>query len=134
MKVNRPGSPLSSGAEPVEPLDPQELQNAVKGERFAAALSQLEAQAARGGSQPPGAASNPTRAALEQIAGSANLSSNEGAATAVRESARYLIRSRLHEKFRQTEQASTLVEKLSEYVAADPLLNAKLLLILQKLK
>ena len=130
MKVNRPGSPLSSGAEPLEQLDAQELQRAVKSERFNAALAHLEAQAA-GGS---GGASSPVRSALEQIANSANLTSSEGAATAVRESARFMVRSRLHEKFRDTEQASTLVERLSEYVAADPLLHAKLLGILQKMK
>lgn len=130
MKVNRPGSPLSSGAEPLDPLDPQELRSAVKSERFAAALSQLDAQAARGGQ----GAQNPTRAALEKIAQQANLSSGEGAATAVRESARFMLRSRLHEKFRQSEQGESLVEKLSEYVTSDPLLNAKLLGILQRLK
>jgi hypothetical protein len=130
MKVNRPGSPLSSGAEPLEQLDPQELQQAVKGERFAAALSQLEAQAAGGA----GGASNATRAALEKIAQGADLLSSEGAATAVRESARCMIRSRLHERFRQSEQGATLVEKMSEFVASDPLLNAKLLGILQRLK
>lgn len=130
MKVNRPGSPLSSGAEPLDPLDPQELQQAVKGERFAAALSQLEAQAAGGAGQ----ASNPTRAALEQIAQSSDLQTSEGAATAVRESARLMIRSRLHERFRQSEQGSSLVEKMSEFVASDPLLNSKLLGILQRLK
>ncbi|HEX7314745.1 MAG TPA: hypothetical protein VF297_12540 [Pyrinomonadaceae bacterium] len=127
MKVNRPASPLSSGAEPLEPLDPQELQQAVKGERFAAALSNLEAQTA-------GGASNPVRAGLEQIARGSTLTEGEGAASAVRESARFMIRSRLHEKFRQSEQGQKLVEKMSEYVAADPLLNAKLLSILRKLK
>ena len=131
MKVNRPGSPLSSGAEPLEPLDPQELKNAVKSERFAAALSQLESQPAEG-AQPAGMSQ--ARAALEQIAQGANLSSSEGAADAVRESARYMIRSRLHEKFRHTEQGSRLVENLSEYVATDPLLNTKLLSLLQRLK
>ena len=130
MKVNRPGSPLSSGAEPLDPLDPQELQRAVKGERFAAALSQFEAQAAGGGS----GAQNPVRSALEQIARGSDLSSGEGAATAVRESARFMIRSRLHDKFRQSDQGETLVEKMSEFVASDPLLNAKLLVILQRLK
>jgi hypothetical protein len=130
MKVNRPGSPLSSGAEPLEQLDAQELQRAVKSERFNAALAHLEAQAAGGA----GGASSPTRSALEQIANAANLTSSEGAATAVRESARFMVRSRLHEKFRDTEQASTLVERLSEFVAADPLLHAKLLGILQKVK
>ncbi|HEX8294071.1 MAG TPA: hypothetical protein VF570_20120 [Pyrinomonadaceae bacterium] len=130
MKVNRPGSPLSSGAEPVEQLDPQELQAQLKSERFNAALAQLEAQAAGG----KGSALSPTRAALAQIADAANLSSSEGAAAAVRESARFMVRSRLNEKFRDSEQGSTLVERLSEFVASDPLLHSKLLGILQKVK
>jgi gamma-glutamyl:cysteine ligase YbdK (ATP-grasp superfamily) len=130
MKVNRPGSPLSGGAEPLDPLDPQELQATVKSERFNAALASLEAQAA-GGS---GEAQSPVRAALAQIADASNLSSSEGAAAAVRESARFMVRSRLHEKFRDTEQGSTLVERLSEFVASDPLLSSKLLGILHKVK
>lgn len=130
MKVNRPGSPLSSGAEPLDPLDAQELQKALKGERFNAALSRLEAQAA-GGAE---GGQSPARAALAQIADASNLSSSEGAAAAVRESARFMVRSRLSEKFRDTEQGSTLVERLSEFVASDPLLHSKLLGILQKVK
>ena len=130
MKVNRPGSPLSSGAESVEPLDAQELQNALKTERFNAALAQLEAQAASG----KGGTSSPVRAALAQIADASNLSSGEGAAAAVRESARFMVRSRLGEKFRDTEQGSSLVERLSEFVASDPLLHSKLLGILHKVK
>jgi hypothetical protein len=130
MKVNRPGSPLSSGAEPLEPLDPQELQKAVKGERFAAALSQLEAQAAEGGE----GASGPVRSALARIARESNLSTGDGAADAVRESARFMIGSRLHEKFRQSEKGAGLVEELSGLVASDPLLHTKLLNILQRLK
>ena len=130
MKVNRPGSPLSSGAESVEPLEAQELQKALKSERFNAALAQLEAQAAGGAS----GASGPVRAALAQIADASNLSSSEGAAAAVRESARFMVRARLSEKFRDTEQGSTLVERLSEFVASDPLLHSKLLGILQKVK
>ena len=127
MKVNRTGSPLSSGAESVEPLEARELQNALKTERFNAALAQLEAQAA-------GGAPSPVRAALAQIADASNLSSSEGAAAAVRESARFMVRARLKEKFRETEQGSTLVERLSEFVAADPLLRSKLLDILHKVK
>jgi hypothetical protein len=130
MKVNRPGSPLSSGAEPLEQLDPKELQAQLKSERFSAALAQLEAQAAGG----TGSAATPTRAALAQIADSANLSSSEGAAAAVRESARFMVRSRLSEKFRDSEQGSSLVERLSEFAASDPLLHSKLLGILQKVK
>lgn len=130
MKVNRPGSPLSSGAEPVEPAEAQELQNALKTERFNAALAQLEAQAAGG----TGGAQSPVRAALAQIADASNLSSGEGAAAAVRESARLMVRSRLNEKFRDSEQAASLVERLSEFVASDPLLHSKLLGILHKVK
>ena len=131
MKVNRPGSPLSGGAEPLEPLDPQELKRAVKSEQFAAALSQIEAQAASAGAQQT---MNPTRAALEHIAGSANLMSSEGAAQAVRESARFMIRSRLSERFRQSESGTRLIEDLSEYVAGDQLLKTKLLAILKRIK
>ena len=130
MKVNRPGSPLSSGAESVEPLDAKELQNALKTERFNAALAQLEAQAA--GSN--GGTSGPVRAALAQIADASNLASSEGAAAAVRESARLMVRARLDRKFRESEQAATLVERLSEFVASDPLLHSKLLGILHKVK
>jgi gamma-glutamyl:cysteine ligase YbdK (ATP-grasp superfamily) len=133
MKVNRPGSPLSSGAEPLEPLDPQELRETVKGERFAAALSQLEAQATGAGGQTAGT-SSAARNALAQIAAEADLATNEGALTAVRSSARYMIRSRLNKKFSESEQADTLVEDLSEYVASDPLLKSKLLMILQRIK
>ena len=131
MKVNRPGSPLSSGAEPLEPLDPKDLQSAVKSERFAAALSRLEAQASAGGAA---GASSPVRAALEEIARSSDLQTGEGAAAAVRESARFMIRSRLDDRFRESEQGEGLVRELCEFVAADPHLNSKLLNILQRLK
>lgn len=130
MKVNRTGSPLSSGAEPVDAPDAQELQKALEGERFSAVLSHLEAQAAGG----KGGAASAMRSALARIAQDANLSTGEGAASAVRESARFMIRSRLHEKFRQSEQGDVLAERLSEFVASDPLLHSKLLGILQRLK
>ncbi|HVF42705.1 MAG TPA: hypothetical protein VM936_06830 [Pyrinomonadaceae bacterium] len=130
MKVNRTGSPLSSGAEPVDAPDAQELQRALEGERFSAVLSQLEA----GGAEGQGGAASAARSALSRIARESNLSTGEGAADAVRESARFMIRSRLHEKFRQSEQGDGLVEKLCEFVASDPLLHSKLLGILQRLK
>lgn len=132
MKVKGPSSPLSSGAEPLDPLDPRELQKAVKGERFAAMLSQLESQVASSSSA--SSSSNSTRAALEEIANASTLTSSEGAATAVRESARYMIRSRLSKQFRDTEQAQNLVNDLGEYVANDPLLKSQLLSILQRIR
>lgn len=127
---------MSSGSVPLEPLDPGELRKSVENEKFAAALSQLEAQAGAGttGAGQASGAGNPTRAALEEIANSSNLTSSEGAATAVRESARYMIRSRLSEKYRDTEHGQRLVKDLSEFVSSDPLLKTKLLSILQKIR
>jgi hypothetical protein len=134
MKIKGPGSPLSGGAEPLESLDPRELRKVVESDRFASALSQLEGEAATSGTAQTGGTANATRAALAEIAGSSNLSSSEGAATAVRESARHMIRTRLSEKYRETEQGQKLVKELGEYVASDPLLKLKLLSILQKIQ
>lgn len=127
MKIKGPGSPLSGGAEPLDPLDPRDLQRAVKSGRFADALSQLETPAG-------GAGAGTTQAALARIAGRADLSTNEGALSAVRDSARYMISSRLDEKYRDTAQGEELIESLSEYVANDPLLKTKLASILRRLK
>lgn len=131
MKVKGPSSPLSSGAEALEPLSARDLQKSGIGEQFAASLAQLESQSGAGA--PDGAASA-TREALAEIANGADFSSSEGVATAVRESARYMIRSRLHEKFRDTEQGTRMVSELGEYAASDPLIKAKLLAILQRIQ
>ena len=137
MKIKGPTSPLSSGSEPLEPLSPRDLRKAVEGERFASSLSQLEATAdapnASGTGQASGS-SSATRSALEQIAASSNLTTSEGAASAVRESARYMIRSRLSDRYRDTEHGERLTSELSDFVAADPFLKSKLLSILQKLQ
>lgn len=134
MKVNRPGSPLSGGSEPLDSLD---LRQAVKDEHLAAALSELEAQAGAERAVPsvgaPGRGAA-TRAALEQIARNANLSNPEEASAAVRDSARFMIEFRLGEKHQDTPQGESVVDELSEHVAADPLLKAKLLQILTRIK
>lgn len=127
MKIKGPGSPLSGGAEPLEPLDPRDLQRAVKSGRFANALSQLESPAG-------GAGAGATEAALARIAGRADLSTNEGTLSAVRDSARYMISSRLGDKYRDTPPGEEMIETLSEYVANDPLLKTKLTSILRRLK
>lgn len=134
MKVNRPESPLSGSTEPLETLNPRELQATIKSDKFAASLSQLEAQAGVGNSQSASNAGSATRATLAEIAGGANLGSNEGVVGAVRESARYMIRSRLSKRYRETEQGARLVSDLSDYIVDDPLLKNKLLTILQRLK
>jgi hypothetical protein len=132
MSVKGPRSPLSSGAESLEPLSPQDLQRAVKSDKFEAALAQLANQIEQGGQAE--AAANPARSALGQIAGSADLNTPEGAFAAVRESARFLVKSRLQEKYKDTEQGEKASDELSEYVAQDPFLHRRVLGILQKLK
>ena len=133
MKVNRPGDPLAGST---EPLDPRDLQNVVKGERFEAVLSELEGQAATtsGNTVDNAQAMSSTRAALTSIAKEADLANASQALSAVRESARFMISSRLSEQYRATEEGERLIEGLSEYVASDPLLKSKILSILQKVK
>lgn len=133
MKVNRPGDPLAGST---EPLDPRDLQNVVKGERFEAVLSELEGQAAStaGNTVDNAQAMSSTRAALTSIAKEADLANASQALSAVRESARFMISSRLSEQYRATEEGERLIEGLSEYVASDPLLKSKILSILQKVK
>lgn len=140
MKVKRPGSPLSGAAEAIDAPTSKEIQKAIKGERFADALAQLEAgitstgaQGTSGGANASGAQAG-TRAALAEIAAAANLSTSEGVASAVRESARFIVRGRLGESQRDTEVGERLTEELSEYVADDPLLKSKIFRILQHIK
>jgi hypothetical protein len=132
MKVKGPQSPLSSGG--AESLDPRDLRKAVKGGSFAEALSNLEAGDSTPATTQATGASGVTASALEQIARGADLTSEEDARRAVRESARLLIHSTLGHGHRETEQAADLIENLSEYVAEDPFLKSKLLNILKKLK
>ena len=133
MKINRTGNPLTDAT---DPLDPRDLQNLVKGERFEAVLSELEGQAGPGvaNTVDNSAAMSSTRAALARIASGADLANAGQSLSAIRESARYMIRSRLSKQFRKTEEGERVIEGLSEYVASDPLLKSKILSILQKVK
>ena len=133
MKINRPGDPLTGSTEPLEPRD---LQNLVKGERFEAVLTELEGQASAGmaNTVDNSVAMSATRAALAEIASGADLANASQSLSAVRESARYMIRSRLSKQYRKTEEGERIIEGLSEYVASDPLLKSKILSILQKVK
>jgi hypothetical protein len=133
MKINRTGNPLTEAA---EPLDPRDLQNLVKGERFEAVLSELEGQAGAttANTVDNAAAMSSTRAALAQIANGADLANAGQSLSAVRQSARYMISSRLNKQYRKTEEGERIIEGLSEYVSSDPLLKSKILAILQKVK
>jgi hypothetical protein len=132
MKINRTGNPLTGGT---EPLDPRDLQNHVKGERFEAVLSELEGQTSSAANTVDNAAAmSATRAALAKIASGADLANASQSLSAVRDSARFMISSRLSKQYRKTEEGERVIEGLSEYVASDPLLKSKILSILQKVK
>jgi hypothetical protein len=131
MKIKRPESPFQASTEPLE----SEAQN-VAHKEFADTLTQIEAGIlATDSGQPSGAAgSQAIRTALEQIANRCDLSNPDEATQAVKQSAGFMIQSRLSQAFRQAEQGQSLVENLSQYIASDPLLKPKLLGILKKIK
>lgn len=134
MTVKKTGSPLSSGAESIDPLGgKEELRGGEKvSKNFEAALAEVAGQIENAGNsgQPDGAA----KTAFREIAGNANLDTPEGALTAVRESAGFLIKSRLKKDLRDSEQGQKITDELSDYISKDPYMHRKLLGILQKLK
>ena len=131
MKIKRPESPFQASPEPLE----SDAQNVARKE-FANTLSQIEAgiNASDGGQSAGTAGSEAIRTALEQIANRTDLSNPDTATQAVKQSAGFMIQSRLSQAFKQAEQGQSLVENLSEYIASDPLLKPKLLSILKKIK
>jgi hypothetical protein len=128
MKIKRPESPFQASTEPLE----AEAQNLARKE-FADTLSQIEAgitSSDRGES----AGSDGLRTALQQIANGSDLANPDEATQAVKQSAGFMIESRLSRAFKQAEQGQSLVEKVSEHIANDPLLRPKLLGILKRMK
>lgn len=122
MKINKSKSPFVSGA---DAPDEKDIAKAVKGEKFASALSALDSTAAADG------AASATRSALGEIAVQYDLSNEENRQAAVEESAEFLIKSRLGDEFNKSEK---VVSDLRKYVAEDPFLKSKLLSVLQKLR
>ena len=137
MKIKGPESPFQASTEPLDQQQQAEQLKVAKGD-FADALSQLEtaveASKPDGRTVPSSETSSETKAALREIAINANLSNAEEAATAVRASAEFMIRSRLADKTRDSAQGQKLITSLGEYVATDPLLRPKLLSILKRIK
>ncbi len=127
MNVNRPNDPLGSGA---APLDPKAFQRGVKGERFQAALDKMAAQAEASGEAP----ANLTRAALSNIANNANLGNPDQAMAAIKEASKYMVRSRLSDKYKDTQEGENAIENLGDFIAGEPSLRNKFLSILKKLK
>lgn len=121
MKINKSKSPFVGGADaPTE----KDIAKAVKGEKFADALSALES------SSSADAASSPTQTALAQIASQYDLSNEQNQQSALEESAEFLIKSRLKDEYKESKK---VVEELKNFVTDDPFLKGKLLSVLQKL-
>ncbi len=133
MSVKKTSSPFSSGAESLEPLNLKETEKAAKTEgSFEAALSEVEGQLEQAGQASKKGRAE--RSALGDIASNAQLDTPEGAFGAVKESAGFLVKTRLQEKFGNSEQGEKLTDELSEFIARDPFMHRKILGILQRLK
>lgn len=121
MKVNKPKSPFAGE---VDGAEEKKLEKAVKGERFAETLSALESPA------PANAAHSAARETMVKIARQYDLSDEENQQAALRESAEFLVKSRLNEQLQKSEKT---IKDLSNYVSKDPFLKTKLLSILHNL-
>jgi hypothetical protein len=135
MAINKTGSPLSGdGAKPVDQLGGKdEIRRGEKVDKsFETTLAEVAGQIEQVGAD--GRSDSPTRTAFQQIASNANLDSPEEAMSAVRESARFLVSSRLKNGMSDTEQGRKISEDLSNYISKDPFMHRKILGILQRLK
>lgn len=134
MSIKKTSSPLSSGAEALEPLGADEkLRGGAKIDKsFEATLSEVagEIEQAADSAQ----TDSPTRSEFQRIAHDANLDSPEESLSAVRESAHFLVNSRLKENLRDSPQGKKISDELSEHIAKDPFLHRKILSLLQRLK
>ena len=126
MKVNKPKSPYVSGT---DAPDEKDIAKAVKGERFADTLAALDAGDVNGSDR-----LNPTREVLAQIASQSDLSSDDGISTALRQSAEILVKSRLSDRFKESDKGVQTVRDLTNFVSDDPFFKTKLLSVLQKLR
>ncbi|MFN0120270.1 MAG: hypothetical protein ACKV2V_07190 [Blastocatellia bacterium] len=137
MKIRRT-DPLGG-----QPLDSQDLQESAGDLRFAETLSRLgtETPGDSGkvgeGAEFAGAAadsgSGSVRSELERIARTTDLADGEGLKTALENSARVLVRSRLGPRLQQNTGIGPLIEQLSQQITADPALRSQLTHILQQL-
>ena len=126
MKVNKPKSPYVSGT---DAPDEKDIAKAVKGEKFADTLAALDSGEVTGSD-----GLNPTREVLAQIASQSDLSSDDGISTALRQSAEILVKSRLSDRFKESDKGVQTVKDLTNFVSDDPFFKTKLLSVLQKLR
>ena len=133
MAIKKTDLPLTGGAQPLDNLGNSER---VEGGRVEKSFETTLAEVAGQIEQAAGSekAESAVRTAFQQIALNTNLDSPEGAMTAVRESARFLVTSRLNDGLRDTEQGRKISEDLSNFISRDPFMHRKILGILQQLK
>ena len=133
MSVKKTGSPFASGPESLEPLGGKDLKRTDKAEgSFESTLADLEGQLEQVGQSSNSGSTE--RSALGSIASGAHLDTPDGAFGAVKESAGFLVKSRLHEKFLNSDHGKKLAEDISDFIARDPFMHKKILGILQRLK
>jgi hypothetical protein len=132
MGVKGPTSPLSSGAEQLESLSPKDVRELIKAEKFEKALSDLEGKPAESGKTEQPKSSSFT--AMQKIASNSDLGDFEGSLSAVKQSAQFMIGSRLKKDFRESSEGQKMIDDLSDSVSGDPSLNRRILGILHKMK
>ncbi len=134
MSVKKTSSPLSSGSESLDQIGGKDelLRGGKVDKNFEAALAEVAGQLDKAGATDD--ANSPTRSAFQKIASDANLDSPEGSMSAVRESAHFLVSSRLQDGLRETDQGKKISDDLSNYISKDPFMHRKILTILQRLK
>lgn len=132
MGVKGPTSPLSSGAEQLESLGSKDVRELIKADKFEKTLSELENKPSESGkTEEPKSSSF---SALQKIASDSDLGNSESALSAVKQSAQFMISSRLKKDFRESSEGQKMIEDLSDSVSGDPSLNRRILGILQKMK
>lgn len=133
MSIKKTSSPISHKTDSIDQVGAKVVINEAKVERsFEAALAEVAGQIEKTGNTEK--TENSAQVVLRQIAENLNLDSPDEAMSAVRESANFIVNSRLEEKFRDTEQGKKITSDLSEYISNDPFLYRKILGVLQKLK
>ena len=133
MSVKKTGSKNLGGAEPLKPTGRKDLERAEKAEgNFKSAMAELGGHIEQMGHVSD--SGSVERSTLGNIASNAHLESADGAFGAVKESAGFLVQSRLNKDILETEEGKKLTEDISDFIARDPYLHNKILGVLQRLK
>lgn len=133
MSIKKTSLPPSNGADSINRLSSkEEIKDGKIEKTFEAALAEVAGQIE--GASVSSNINSQTHIALRQIASSLNLNSSDEAMSAVRQSAHFIVNSRLEEKLRETDQGKKITDDLTEFISNDPLIYRKILGILKSLK